>query len=358
MPTPLAKPWPSGPVVTSTPGRDDVAVALGVARRDRAPLAELLDLVHREVVAREVQDAVEQHRPVAGAEDEAVAVGPRRIRRVVAHDAAEEDVGRGRHGHRQAGMPGVGLLDRVHGQRANRVDAELVCLGGHGRVVSRRGSRARSAFSALSRAAAFDLAPRLCHVSLGGRGGRPIRTRHGEPRARRGRQSKEPHHAAQDARRRSPGVARRRGTGRRRAGRDLEAQGHAGRGVRRRRPSHRSYPGRHRAQRKAGTKVVRATIGLDAQVPGAAGHHDPRRRRKNLPISSGRQVLRRAAGPADPRRPRRRASPPTTCRRTVTGRLNKARTRIKGTWRRKVVIYSPADPTGATVLDTLRHAAR
>ena len=65
-------------------GRDVCAVALRVARRDRAPLAELLELVQREVVAREVQHRVEQHRAVAGAEDEAVAVGPRRFRRVVA----------------------------------------------------------------------------------------------------------------------------------------------------------------------------------------------------------------------------------------------------------------------------------
>ena len=129
-------------------GRDVDAVALRVARRDRAPLAELLELVHREVVAGEVQDAVEQHRAVAGAEHEAVAVGPRRILRVVAHDAAEQDVGGRRHGHRQAGVPGVRLLDRVHRQRADRVDAELLGLGGHGREVSRRGSLARARLDA------------------------------------------------------------------------------------------------------------------------------------------------------------------------------------------------------------------
>src|SRR3978361_1142311 len=103
MPTPLAKPWPSGPVVTSTPGvtwtrsrsgwpgvsephwrhffssssgRAQAGAVRGGAGRQRAPLAELLQLVQRQVVAREVQDAVEEHRAVAGAEDEAVAVGP------------------------------------------------------------------------------------------------------------------------------------------------------------------------------------------------------------------------------------------------------------------------------------------
>jgi hypothetical protein len=53
------------------------AVALWMARRERAPLAEALELVERQVVARQVQHAVEQHRAVAGGQDEAVAVRPR-----------------------------------------------------------------------------------------------------------------------------------------------------------------------------------------------------------------------------------------------------------------------------------------
>ena len=73
MPTPLAKPWPSGPVVTSMPG--GVAV-LGVARGARAPLAELPEVVELEPVPGEVEHRVEQHRRVAGGEHEPVAVGP------------------------------------------------------------------------------------------------------------------------------------------------------------------------------------------------------------------------------------------------------------------------------------------
>src|SRR5207302_5985087 len=68
-------------------GRDVPAVALRVAGRERPPLAEALDLVHRELIAGQVQDAVEQHRAVARAEDEAVAVWPRRVLRVVAQEA-------------------------------------------------------------------------------------------------------------------------------------------------------------------------------------------------------------------------------------------------------------------------------
>ena len=51
-------------------------VDLRVPGGDRLPLAEALELVHRQVVARQVERRVEQHRPVAGAEDEAVAVRP------------------------------------------------------------------------------------------------------------------------------------------------------------------------------------------------------------------------------------------------------------------------------------------
>ena len=55
---------------------------LGVARRQRSELAEMLDLVERHVlVAGEIQQRIEQHRAVAGREHEAVAVRPVRRRR-------------------------------------------------------------------------------------------------------------------------------------------------------------------------------------------------------------------------------------------------------------------------------------
>lgn len=37
---------------------------------------------------------------------------------------------------------------------------------------------------------------------------------------------------------------------------------------------------------------------------------------------------------------------------SITGHVNKALTRITGTWSQTIVAYSAADPTGATVLDT------
>src|SRR5215211_2477297 len=64
--------------------------ALGVSGCERSPLPEVLDLVQRHVVAAQVQDGVEQHRAVPGRQQEAVAVGPGGIARVVPEIARVE----------------------------------------------------------------------------------------------------------------------------------------------------------------------------------------------------------------------------------------------------------------------------
>jgi hypothetical protein len=104
----------------------------------------------------------------------------------------------------------------------------------------------------------------------------------------------------------------------------------------------------------AGTRVLRATIGLvlkcgeppDIDIPDdvtpAKGDV--------IPIRDGRfsavQPVERVAG--DPAK----GTPAYDISARVTGRLNRSHTRITGTWRRKIVIYSPTHPTAATVLDT------
>src|SRR5687768_18353768 len=55
---------------------------LGMAGRLTLPLPEVLDVVERQVISREIQNAVQQHRCMAGREDESVAVEPARIGRV------------------------------------------------------------------------------------------------------------------------------------------------------------------------------------------------------------------------------------------------------------------------------------
>ena len=110
---------------------------LGVARRARAELAELLDVLEADaVVAGEVQARVEQHRGVPGGEHEPVAVGPRRVGGVVLHDPRVEHVRGRREAERGARMARLRGLDGVDRQRADRVDAELVELGAGGRVAA------------------------------------------------------------------------------------------------------------------------------------------------------------------------------------------------------------------------------
>jgi hypothetical protein len=104
---------------------------LRMPRRDRAPLAELLELLEREVVAGQVERRVLEDARVAGREDEPVAVGPLRIDRVEAQRLAVEDVGDGRQRHRGPGMARVRLLDGVHGERADRVDRQPLDVGAH-----------------------------------------------------------------------------------------------------------------------------------------------------------------------------------------------------------------------------------
>ena len=102
---------------------------LRVARRAAPPLPELLQLVERQVVAGEVEQAVEEGRAVAGREHEAVPVGPARLGRAVLHGPGKERVADGRRAQGKAGVAGVGVEDGVDGQRADRVHAELVERG-------------------------------------------------------------------------------------------------------------------------------------------------------------------------------------------------------------------------------------
>ena len=107
---------------------------LRMSRGERAELAEALDLVdgHR-LVAEEIKQRIEQHRAVAGREHETVAVGPGRIGRVEFEEAREQDGGDIGRAHGQAGMAGLGLLHRVHGQRADGI-RHAVVIGAHARA--------------------------------------------------------------------------------------------------------------------------------------------------------------------------------------------------------------------------------
>ena len=104
-------------------GLDAAGMAvLGMAGGLAAELAEVLQLVERHVgVAGEMQQRIEQHRAVAGRQDEAVAVGPVRLRGVELHELGEQHRGDVGHAHRHAGMARVRLLHGVHGESPDGV---------------------------------------------------------------------------------------------------------------------------------------------------------------------------------------------------------------------------------------------
>ena len=99
---------------------------LGVAGRQASPLTEPLELVERHRVAGEVEQAVQQHRTMASRQDEPITVRPRRVGRVVRQVLRPQQVGRRRHPHRHPRVTRLRLLDGIHGEGAQRVDARLV----------------------------------------------------------------------------------------------------------------------------------------------------------------------------------------------------------------------------------------
>jgi hypothetical protein len=100
-------------------------VVLGVAGGRAPELAEVLQVVQRDAVAREVQGRVEEHRSVSRRQHEPVAVEPVRVVGAVPHHSRVERERQWGERHRRARMAGVGLLDGVHRERPDRVDCEL-----------------------------------------------------------------------------------------------------------------------------------------------------------------------------------------------------------------------------------------
>src|SRR5689334_4502010 len=68
------------------------------------PLAELFDIVEREIVSREIEHAVEKHRCVAGRQNESIAIQPVWIFGVVTQMSSPQHIRERRERHRCAGM--------------------------------------------------------------------------------------------------------------------------------------------------------------------------------------------------------------------------------------------------------------
>ena len=91
----------------------------GMTGRLAAELTEVLDVFHRNVVARQVQHRVLQHGAVTVRENEAVAGGPQGVGRVVTQMTREKRHGDIGHAHGHAGVAGLGAFDRIHGKGAD-----------------------------------------------------------------------------------------------------------------------------------------------------------------------------------------------------------------------------------------------
>ncbi len=98
--------------------------------RFRVELAEALQLLQRQIVAGQMQQRVQQHRAVAVRKHEAVAVGPLRMRGIVAQVFLPEHRGDVGHPHRHAGVAGFRLLDGVDGEETQCIGSG--CGRGHG----------------------------------------------------------------------------------------------------------------------------------------------------------------------------------------------------------------------------------
>ncbi len=94
-----------------------------MSRGPTLPLPKGEQVLYAQVVSGKVKQAVEQHAAVPGRQDEAIALRPARVERIVAQMALPEDVGHGRRTHGHPRMARVGLLDCIDGQSADRVNA-------------------------------------------------------------------------------------------------------------------------------------------------------------------------------------------------------------------------------------------
>ncbi|SBL84089.1 Uncharacterised protein [Klebsiella oxytoca] len=92
-----------------------------VARGSGVQLTEVLQLFDWQIVAGEVQQAVDQHRAVTVGQHEAVAIGPGRVLRIMVQEITPQDFGNVSHTHRGTRVAGFGFLYCVHAQRTNSV---------------------------------------------------------------------------------------------------------------------------------------------------------------------------------------------------------------------------------------------
>ena len=89
----------------------------GVAGAGTAELAKVPDVFDRRAsIAGQVKQRIQQHRAMAGGQDEAIAIGPIGPAGIELQMPCEQRSGGICHTHRHAGMAGIGGLDSIHCQ--------------------------------------------------------------------------------------------------------------------------------------------------------------------------------------------------------------------------------------------------
>ena len=99
--------------------------ALRMPRSFAAPLAEAFQFFERQIVAGEMEQAVEQHGAMTGRQDEAITVEPQWVLGIEFQVLRPERVGHRGRAHRHSRMTRVSLLHGIGREKADRIYAEI-----------------------------------------------------------------------------------------------------------------------------------------------------------------------------------------------------------------------------------------
>jgi hypothetical protein len=75
-----------------------------------------------------MEKRIQQHGGVADRQDKAVTIGPERVLLIETKKSLPQTIGNRCEGHRRSWMARVRLLDRIHGQGSDGIDAELITV--------------------------------------------------------------------------------------------------------------------------------------------------------------------------------------------------------------------------------------
>jgi hypothetical protein len=78
------------------------------------PLSKILQIFQRQVIAKQMQQAVQQHGGVTGRKNKAIAIRPMRIARVLTKKVIPNGIRDRSKSHWRSGMAGMCLLHRIH----------------------------------------------------------------------------------------------------------------------------------------------------------------------------------------------------------------------------------------------------